>query len=107
MSVTYKAYPAMSFGVASFGVIGNRTLGLNDTRKITTALAAVAPSLGDLGVGGLFSPSSAFAWFVLPSGDETSIAKGEFMKCWCRLDVLIRLCCSTKLNKRRRHFGMV
>jgi hypothetical protein len=84
--VTYKARPATPIGVALFTVIGNRTLGLNDTRQIVTALAAVAPSLGNLGVGGLFSTDSgspgAYAVFVFPGGNETSIANGEVMKCF-------------------------
>ena len=75
----------MSFGVALFTVIGNRTLGLNDTRQIVTTLTAIGPSLGNLGVGGLFSTDSgspdAYALFVLPGGNKTSIGEGEFMRC--------------------------
>ena len=82
VSATYKAHPQMSFGVVPFLAIGNRILGLNDTRTIVTALAAIAPSLGDLGVGGVFSTFSnrpgASGLFILPGGNETSIAKGEF-----------------------------
>lgn len=85
VSVTYKARPPVSIGAAAFTVIGNRTLGFNDTRRIVTSLAAVAPSLGDLGVGGIFSTDSgspgAYVLFVLPGGNETSIANGEVMKC--------------------------
>ena len=72
----------MSIGIAIFTSIGNRTLGLNDTRRIVSALAAAAPSLGDLGVGGISGTNvgspGAYASFVLPGGDQASIAKGEF-----------------------------
>ena len=74
----------MQFGVATFSVIGDRILGLNDTRRVVTSLAAVAPSLGDLGIGGVFSTDSsspgAFVIFVLPGGNETSIANGTLVK---------------------------
>ena len=94
----------MPFGITAFGVIGNRTLGLNDTRRVVTSLAATAPSLGDLGVGGIFSTDSsgpgAYVLFVLPGGNETSIANGKFMKVdlsgWV-FDFLA--------TKQPRHFG--
>jgi len=84
VSATFKARPPMSIGYALFAASGKEILGMNDTRKIITALASVAPSLGDLGVGGFFSANSgspgAYLLFVLPGGDGTSLANGEPVK---------------------------
>jgi len=95
----------MPFGLAIFEVIGNRTLGLNDTRRVVTSLAAVAPSLGDLGVGGIFSTDSsnpgAYVLFVLPGGNETSIASGEFV------NFIGRRTFDLLAIKQPRHFGRV
>jgi hypothetical protein len=81
VSATYEARPFMPLGIAYFTAIVNRTFGLHDTRRIVTALAGVAPSLGDLGIGGIFSTASGspggVALFVHPGSNAVSIANGK------------------------------
>ena len=81
VSATFKARPPTSIGYAVFATSGKGILGMNDTRKTLTALASVAPSLGDLGVGGYFYANSgspgAYLLFVLPEGSGASLANGE------------------------------
>lgn len=59
----------------------SRILGTNDTRIVVGALAQIAPSLGDLGVGGIFSTESdssgpSYIIFVLPNGTLADLTKG-------------------------------
>lgn len=66
--------------------VGNRTLGLNDTRILVNSLATSALHLADLGLGGIIynDPYEAYALFILPGGNQALLENGEpyIPSCW-------------------------
>lgn len=77
--MVYKAHPPTTITVVS----GVRTGSFTPAQAVTVtkALAAIAPALGDLGVGGLFYsslPTGAIFYLVWPNGNIPQLAAREF-----------------------------
>lgn len=100
----------MQFGL-TYGVVNDRALGLNDTRRIVSSLAAIAPSLGDLGIGGGLATSTGspggYIILVHPRGNKDSIQAGELLMSWPKDSLAVNFVIQMATIKPPPPFGQV